>query len=386
MQLEVLAWLSVVRCHRLGDFEKIAEAWLSLLFPEGGIARAKASGCAYVVLAASRHGCLLWPADQYQIGAHTGYFPSVATGTKSEWQVALSEDDFECIPCQPMPPKVARLVFAGVAGLPFGVLLSQSGLPQSMWVSAAWHGFVGLTDKYLDKTMKRFSMLDGIAPQSRPKGVLAKLEILVRFFIPDIGTNDLSWILKKRAAGSTRVRTSLLMKGENLEHTFGAMDDEDAKAAKGYHETHTAKLSKRAQTLQWLKERKLLTEPEFLAEMRDLGLDECAGAPKRKSKANPKAEPAPSLKTAWSWTEVFLKSRVPPGCHATMQDVVDANRSCWVARYPNAKGQHASCTRSYRNGLRSSSQAARIAFKWLWDTHESHTGERCPHTLPSDLS
>lgn len=304
LQLEVPAWLALVRCHQLGNFELLGETWLALLFPETGVVREKASGRVYIVLATSQNGCLMWPADQHSESGRNAFFPSLATGTKGEWQVILGDGDWECIPVQPLPPRVARLLYGRVADLPFGVLVTQSGAAQSLWVSSAWHGFVGLADKYLDKTMRRFSMLEGIAKKSRPKGVLEKVEHMVNFFIPDIDGKGMASILKLRAAGSSRTKTSLLMKGENLEHTFGAMENDDAKAAKDYHATQTAQVSRRAQTMQWLKERKYMTDQEFAVEMRDLGLGSTDSAATTKQRA--KGTAAPSLKAAWSWAEVLF--------------------------------------------------------------------------------
>lgn len=374
LQAEVSAWQLLVHCYVESRLHMVGDAWRSLLVLEDGVVR-NMTGDHFLALKVSQFGCLVWPLDMVTQGCHTCFLPRLLDGTHASWLHVLVLSEFQAVPTQALPPRVAREVFKGSSVL-CGVAAFQSGDMQSLERCSTLSGFPSLTDKFLDRLGADFAVWQNLAPKERPRGVLAKVEALVRHSVPEIEGGDLERILRRRSGAWAHPRESLLV--NNLEHTEGALDPDDAKEARAFKEKAKTQSSSQLRTLQWLRDRGIMSEARYSREARAFsGTIGSADGPKKHSPA----PPAPSLKEQWSWKEQWLKRHVPQHAGATIQEVIDANRQCWVARYLGASEGAKSCTRSYKSGLRSSADPAQLVFKWLWDTHEACTGEPCPFAI-----
>lgn len=248
------------------------------------------------------------------------------------------------------------------------------GEGQTPWHAAAMAGFKGFSEPNLDKLLARDGVLQGVADEDRPKGVLPKVELLVRYHLPGIASAELAAIMKGRAGLMKNRKQSILMASDNLEHSGGCLDPSDlgeAKEFKGHG--YAATVSMKAQTLKYLVERQLVDPKSIAQELADCGAKAAPDAPSTRG---------PKTKDVWSWGEKYLKTCIPKVEGCSIQEVKNQYSKVWVARYPGVTP--GSRSRSYTNESGSQS-AAKHVFQWVWQVHAAKTGAKIPNDLQSDI-
>lgn len=257
-----------------------------------------------------------------------------------------------------------------------GVVLLQCGEPEPIEFVAARAGFKGCNETVLNKLIRHFNMGGRLRGRDALKCVLAKTEALIRHLLPGASKEDITTFLKIRS-GITGEGASILFTGENLQQADATFGPSDHKEARQFKDTHKSDVTLKATTLKYISDRGLAERSHVEQELTTIGARQPPSATVAKR---------PPAKLVWSWTETFLKEKIPQTKGATIQDANNMHAVCWIARYAGAKpyGSH-SCSYSAKSG-RTSEQAASQCLAWIWAQHAAKTGEQCPWDLGQILS
>lgn len=368
------------QCAEGDCWTRVADAWKSILPLPDTIVQNKVSGEVLVVLWPSSHGFLAWPADRVKlnVGDFYAFTPRTEGKAKSSWHVIFDFDDWQSIPTKIAPPRVVQGVLGAAAGSS-RISALQTGPPCSLVEAAARVAFRGCTSFHLDCLLRELNLLGGVPKEDRPKGVFAKVLMLVRALLPDLTDSEVVAIMQARIAHGKQAASGSLLEGDNMAQADGCIDPSDMKAAKGFREEVTTKHKVLAAMLyQFLLEKKLVSGDTIPTNVKEMGMES------KEAKAVTKAikdTKRASLKTVWSWSEKNLKSKMPKIKGCTLQQVVNEHTTCWVARYPSTlPGCFGSRTRKY-GGKVSSDACAKHVFSWAWSMHQLHGGEACPYEI-----
>ena len=376
LQVQVAAWRLLVEAHTADMFHKLQDRYLATLLQEDGIVVNQATCQCHIVLKTCAYGALLWPCSKHEEAGFRYFTPCVEPGVQASWKAVLDADAWLSIPCVAVPPVVLCCLVGHHSELPTGVVALQTGGDDTIWRGAARAGFKGVTESSMNKILAENHLLDGMEEDQKPKGLLPKVELLVLFFLPGLPDEELAAIIKERAGITRRQRRSLIMLAENLEHATGCLDPTDHMDAKEHKATaHSAELSMKSQTLRYLADRKFIDPVTVERELIECGVKQ---AP----------EPAATLRTAkakvmWSWSEKYLKERLPQLRGCSIQEVVNARNTSWIAYYPGVKPGSRSRSYSSPDGAEA---AAKHVFRWAWETHHRLTGAAIPYDLEGELT
>lgn len=186
-----------------GDPSLASRAWRSQFLQEGSVVRHKSRDGPHLVLATTPFGYLSWPcefSDDCGNDATVVLIRMDATRYQTSWQTVLDFDDFVVYFSQLAAPFAQKFKHE-LAGSPRLALLAE-GSPVSILEACADVGFRGIPDHYLDRLMRSLGLSLKIG-LGLPKGVLAKVELLIRHFVPGITDEDLKVLMMKRAPGKT---------------------------------------------------------------------------------------------------------------------------------------------------------------------------------------
>eukprot|EP00971_Amphidinium_carterae_P222614 4418393-Amphidinium_carterae.1 len=247
----------------------------------------------------------------------------------------------------------------------------QSGSPEEMQIHAAKRGFTHMRDRELRLLIQHYVETDGIAAPTTLRTVIDRVEWLVLHLIPDLPQKELGDIILKRVGvQKDRTRTSVIMAGDNLELTAGAMEVQDFETAKTYkQDSHMTKVTAKSSAIRHCGQRKYLKPDEEEHLLAKVGAAPHVVQPKERKAAT---------KGAWTWTEKNLKMHIPKIAGCTITEVRNERYTGWTGRYPNVKP--GSRSKAYNEHTSSDTAAAHV-FGWLWSTHSTATGEPIPHEV-----
>eukprot|EP00971_Amphidinium_carterae_P257469 5111116-Amphidinium_carterae.1 len=368
MMLQTGAWRLL--CHVAGakKWKDLQKTWVNQLFDEQCVYLHTVTGKFWLALKVSRHGVLAWPLLRHMRGELTFYGLSNKAGCQAEWLHAFEASDWEYQPTACMPPSVVKSLSPGAK--PF-VLPVQTGSPEKMPIHAARRGFINMRDKELRVVIQHYVETDGIAAPTTLRTVIDRVEWLVLYLIPDLQDKHLGEIILKRAGiQKGKTRTSVIMAGDNLELTAGAMEVQDYETAKNYKlDTHVAKVTAKSSAIRHCGVKKYLKPEEVENLLSKFGATPHVVQPRERKSA---------AKGTWTWTEKNLKQHIPKLAGCTITEERNERYTGWTGRYPNVKP--GSRSKAY-NETTSSDTAAAHVFGWLWSTHNAETGEQIPHEI-----
>lgn len=379
LQTQVAAWELLRHVSSENQWGKVVSAWQALLVPQGCVLQERSTSAHSLVLRACSWGCLLWLAEKISVNNMTFWKPLLRDGTVASWRPILDVGEWRALLVHPLTPGVCRALGPGAGTMQEGgILVVQTSPPTTLYVAAAKHAFISLTDAHLNKLIAKEGLLEGIAAADRPRGVVRKVDMLVRHFLPGLSDQEVCDILMLRAGISKEQHDeSILLVGDNLDHSEGFVENKDLREARDFKkDTHAPKVGQKATMLQYLKDRKMISEDDFA-----FYLGGATGPKPPNPKASTESDgPKLAVKSAWSWSEVELKRHIPKAKGCTIQEVVRVDgTNSWSGRYPGAK-PHVSRSRNYHDA-KSSQAAAKHVFTWLWKQHETITGEPMPYDI-----
>eukprot|EP00971_Amphidinium_carterae_P347804 6489995-Amphidinium_carterae.2 len=301
-------------------------------------------------------------------GELTFYGLNTKTGCEAEWLHAFESSEWEYQPTACLPPSVVKSLSPGAK--PF-VLPMQSGSPEQLQIHAAKRGFTHMRDKELRVVIQHYVERDGISAPSTLRTVIDRVEWLVLYLLPDLPQAQLGEIILKRAGiQKDHARTSVIMAGDNLELTAGAMEVHDFETAKNYkQDAHLAKVTAKSSAIRHCGVKKYLKPEEVENLLSKVGATPRVVQPKERK---------PAAKGNWTWTEKNMKQHIPKIAGCTITEERNERYTGWTGRYPNVKP--GSRSKAYNEHTSSDTAAAHV-FGWLWSTHNAETGEQIPHEI-----
>ena len=381
LQVQVAAWNLLWQAGKQRSAEIIEHAWENIICPEGVVViEKKEDEVGQLVLRSTCWGLLLWPMRRWTLASRTCWRPGRSQGTRVRWQCIADIKAWWCVKLQAVPPQVLNLLCTHAGTIPVPQIgMLQVSAPTAMLEMAARTGFQTCTLEYVDKILKFHTrFFTDLKPADRPKGLLRRLEWLVKAIIPEIDDKELKAIFLHRH-GLHKVRAnSLLMTSGNIEWAAGCMAADDLKDAETYKKNcHEPEVSLKKQTLEFLKEREWLDDITVVKTVKVLDPSSTPNPPSHIVSDAAKQK----VKVNFTAKETELKKLLPlvPGC--TIQQVLHPHgKGLWTGRYPNV--QPASRSRSYGgNNSMTAAQSAEHVFRWIWKMHEAQTGQQCPHEL-----
>eukprot|EP00971_Amphidinium_carterae_P264120 5239835-Amphidinium_carterae.1 len=380
LQLQPAAWCLLLAGAEAADMRVIEEGWHAVIFQEKCVIKHKSRDESWLVLKSCPYALLVWPVSVCKLGDAILWVPTLERNTSVKWLATPDISVWSCVEVQAIPPNVMRAWARSQQkelGVQIGLLQVSTDTPPLKM--AAKSAFKSCTGTYIDKILKEYTNFKHVEKSERPKGVLAKLEFLVKHLSPELTESELQSIFLLRAGLSGQRSTSLLMTSSNIETAVGCMDAEDLKDASAFKQNcHLTGVAVKKHALAFLRDRHCLAD---VVVMRTLDKLE----PKvRKSSEQQQQQPESEKvrkKEMKTWTEVHLKQHIPKVTGAYIQEVVPKNT--WTAKYPTAEPKTRSRTWGGTKKM-SREECARHCFTWLWKQHESATGEGCPFSLDFD--
>jgi len=370
LQVQSGVWQLLCQCYQDDSWHLLQNSWHSALLQEGFIVLETATHSYYIVLKKCEYGALLWPATRCIRGPLVLFGPQTSEGTICRWRAVLDMAGWKGIPTQFLPPVVIASLRKAADQL-IGIWLLQSRPAEPIEVVAAKWGFRGMADPLLDKLIRLRGMGALLRGKEALKGVLAKVEALIKNLIADVSKEDLTLYVKRRGAFAACATDYILLAGDNLQQSESIFESSDLKDAREFKQTHKAAVTVQCSTVQFLQQRGYLSLPQATQEI------ESAGGTAPRTVPQQRALPS---KEVWSWSEVYLKTITPAAVGATIQQVTNQWNTCWTAKYRGAKPK-ASHTISYggKSGV-TCDMAARGCMIWLWNAHVvANPGESCPY-------
>lgn len=372
LQVQPAAWQLLVAVHAGSLWHKVSCAYLALLCTECSVVRSAPGRC-WLVLKSCEFGILVWPAEQVEATGLVFFRPSRQSGIKATWLPVLDTDGWQAIPCEVVSPAVVAS-WVNPGELALGVYLLQTLPAEKLEVAAARTGFKQCHSAHLDKLLRRAGMGELLKGKDAVKGVLPKVEALCKAFLPGIGAAELGRIIRARAGLGTKVVPSVMMQGANLQTAEGCIDSGDLQEARHFRDNaYKSEVTVKACALNYMADKGYICKESLRPELVAVG----ARAPP----PVPRAPTTAPMKVQWTWSEQFLKTKIPEIAGSSIQHVQNKWNSCWTARYPGVSpGSRTNTYGGAKRGL-TSEAAAKDCMLWIWAQHRAKTGEACPFDL-----
>jgi len=281
LQFESAAWQLLCFCHATDSWASLPYAWMSMLAPKGTLLRKKSdTSTVFIVLETCAHNVLRWPAiREYKDKPKLELWqPSTTPDAASTWEPVLDATHWEIAFVHPVGPEFVETVYGGgkwvdgafppvrkqVSGFKHELHLMRSSGWLNVWAAAAKDGFAPLGDKHLNKALRHIHAVPEHQP--RPTHKLEKVLALMKWAVPCWTEDDYAAVLRRLVGlEGAKHRTSLLLQGNILERCEGGcLDRGDYRDAKKYRDDeHTRAAGVEITSLQWLKEKGIITEIEY---------------------------------------------------------------------------------------------------------------------------
>lgn len=352
----------LLEVHKQGAWHELEHAWQAVAMASGMVVERLTDHKFFLVLEASPFGILAWPCSQEGVGEARCIAISTGRGDDASWERVRSLDDWRCWPFEVESPLMlrSRQGFPNCSGL--HLVCADSHV--SVMRAAALGAFSGVTDYFLSKLLVAF----GVQPkagQEPPRTMLARLDLLVRWALPEKSDAEVADILAGRfvkPVGGHEGAHGLLDNDLARECMDAVMDPSDKKVCQDDIKTQSGPNAACARLRAFIDARGYPL-PARLDEAAGTGKDRCAADEVTRQK----------VKLSRSSCKQYLPK--PPKGGVVLQPYPQQQR--FQIYYPTSLPPH-SHTERWGVAGRTEVQAAKLCLLWAWGHHELQTGERCP--------
>ena len=184
-------------CAMAGNLEEARQSWRSCLIPRGTVVRQGDADDCFISLGPVHDSSLLaWRLRSFVCGDTTMFHFGLPSDTDLPlmcWVHVLDWDDFEILPCEPIPPIRMFYLSKGRLEEPLGVAFHQTAPPQTLLTYAAEHAFFDLGIGILKRIKKTLNLAIAEA-----ETIVDTLTDLITTVLPDLEADRLQLILMSR--------------------------------------------------------------------------------------------------------------------------------------------------------------------------------------------
>ena len=381
------AWSVLLHSSATGDWTFGAKVWMSEFLMEGFVVEQKELAKKFIVLASNKFGALLWPMKSIPMSAGVYVCPSQQTaGLEAGWKPVACLDNWQVWPATPEGPNQLRMGNPDCPDGVGGVLLRCAAHAEPVLVACARQGFAGLADDTLGRLIK--SSGEEIVGARTAKTKLAKVEALVKHFLPGISESELIELLHQHW-GKSKAISSVLDDAANVEHADGVFESTDKKEAMNLEKEQHAIGQAASQVKAYLHATGRATASSTLGERGSanlhLRLAEAGPGKKGRKRRQPEGA-APSASSSSRGSVVSTAT-----CAEARKLLPQGVKGCLIQPYPQRHGYQVYYpalgtdrgsryfTWSERPGGMSEERVLLACLRWAWAKHTAATSQPCPH-------